>query len=85
MEKRSVTDSTFVIERSYLTAAERMFAAFADPTKKRRWFAEGESFELEEFEMDFRVGGNECVRRRFNKGTLFEGTALTNHASYQMG
>ena len=44
MEKLSVTHSTFVIERSYPTTPERVFAAFADPAKKRRWLAEGEGF-----------------------------------------
>jgi uncharacterized protein YndB with AHSA1/START domain len=41
MEKLSVTHSTFVIERSYATTPERVFAAFSDPAKKRRWFCGG--------------------------------------------
>lgn len=83
MEDRSVTHSTFVIERSYPTKPERVFAAFADPAKKRRWFAEGESHEIEEFEMDFRAGGIERSRYRFKEGTPFPGTTLANDAVYQ--
>ena len=64
MKERSVTHSTFVIERSYPTPPAPVFAAFSDPAKKRRWFAEGEGSEIEEFEMDFRVGGSERVRFR---------------------
>jgi uncharacterized protein YndB with AHSA1/START domain len=83
MEDRSVIHNTFVIERRYPVKPERVFAAFADPVKKRRWFAEGESHELEEFEMDFRVGGVERAQSRFKEGTPFKGVALTNEGSYQ--
>jgi uncharacterized protein YndB with AHSA1/START domain len=83
VEERSVTHNTFVIERSYPAMPERVFAAFADPTKKRRWFTEGEGIAVEEFAMDFRVGGMECVRSRFQEGTPFPGVALTNVTIYQ--
>jgi uncharacterized protein YndB with AHSA1/START domain len=65
MKERSVVHSTFVIERSYPVGPERVFAAFADPAKKRRWFAEGEKAVVEAFEMDFRVGGRERSSFRF--------------------
>ena len=60
-----------------------MFAARAGPAKKRRWLAEGESREVEEFEVDFRIGGTERVRYRFKQGTPFPGTTLTNDGSYR--
>lgn len=82
MEERSVTHSTFVIERSYPTTPERVFAAFADPAKKRRWFAEkGEGFEVEEFEADFRISGYERTRFRAKNGPL-TGTVFANDTSY---
>ena len=42
---------TFVIERSYPATPERVFGAFADPTRKRRWFVEGDGHEVEHYEM----------------------------------
>ena len=83
MKERSVIHSTFVIERNYPTTPERVFAGFSDPAKKRAWFAEGGSHDVEEFEMDFRVGGNEHARYRFKAGTPLAGAALTSDTSYQ--
>ena len=83
MEERTVTHGTFVIERSYATTPDRVFAAFADPAKKRRWFGGGEGSEMEEFEMDFRVGGTERTMRRMGPATPFPGVALTNESYYQ--
>ena len=78
MSERSVTHSTFAIERKYPAAAERVFAAFSDPAKKRRWFAEGDEFEIEHYALDFQVGGREEARFRGKNGFTF-----TNHTVFQ--
>lgn len=83
MDKRGVTHGTFVIERSYAVNVERVFAAFAEPAKKRKWFADGESGAAEEFAMDFRVGGTERTVRRMGRDTPFPGVALINESTYQ--
>jgi uncharacterized protein YndB with AHSA1/START domain len=82
-KEQSVIHNTFVIERSYPQSAERVFAAFADAAKKRRWFAEGHNTTVEEFTMDFRVGGAERSLYRFKEGSPFPGVTLTNEGSYQ--
>lgn len=83
MSDSSVTHSTFVIERNFPAAPAQVFRALADPARKRRWFAEGEGFELDTFEMDFRVGGFERSRFRFKAGTpVPAGTACANDSVY---
>jgi uncharacterized protein YndB with AHSA1/START domain len=64
----SVVHSTFSVERTYPQPPARVFAAFSNQATKRRWFAEGESWEVDEFMMDFRVGGREISRFRFKGG-----------------
>src|SRR6202022_1641279 len=83
MEQQSVIHSTFVIERSYPATPERVFNAFADPAKKRRWFVEGDHHEVEHYELDFRIGGKERARFRFKEGTPLKGIACTNDTIYQ--
>ena len=83
MPEPSAIHHTFVIERAYPKPPERVFSAFADATKKRRWYAEGENHDIEEFELDFRVGGAERMRYRFKDGSPLPGVVLTNDGTYQ--
>jgi uncharacterized protein YndB with AHSA1/START domain len=71
--------STFVVERTYSAPVARVFAAFADPEIKRRWFAEGLGHSVERFEMDFRVGGVERLVYRLDETTPVPGLLLDNH------
>jgi uncharacterized protein YndB with AHSA1/START domain len=82
MEKPTVTHGTFVIERSYSATPERVFAAFSDPVKKRRWFIEGKNNEAEKFEMDFRVGGTDRSSYRMGANSPFPGTVISNETKY---
>jgi uncharacterized protein YndB with AHSA1/START domain len=64
----AVVHSTFSVERTYPAAPARVFAAFSNQATKRRWFVEGEGWEIDEFTMDFRVGGRETSRFRLTGG-----------------
>jgi uncharacterized protein YndB with AHSA1/START domain len=59
-----VVHRTLSVERTYPAPPARVFAAFADPGTKRRWFAEDAGFEVDEFALDFRIGGFERTRFR---------------------
>ena len=83
MSESGVVHSTFVIERTYPRSVESVFAAFADPATRRRWFAEGDGHEVEEYASEFRVGGLERLRYRFKEGTPFTGVVISNEGSYQ--
>ena len=79
MTANPIVHASFTIERSYASSPARVFAAFSDPAQKRRWFAEGEGWEVEQFEVDFRVGGHERSRFRFQGGP-----PITNDSVYQV-
>jgi uncharacterized protein YndB with AHSA1/START domain len=77
MTERSVEHATFVVERTYDASPARVFAAWADPAAKGRWFGDPDQA-AGEFELDFRVGG-----REFNRGAAPNGQAYTFEAHYQ--
>lgn len=83
MTNPSVTHSTFVIERSYPQPPATVFTFFADPVKKRHWFVDGEHKEIDAFELDFRIGGNELVRYHYVAGSPYPDAAFTNAGSFQ--
>lgn len=62
MTTRSTCHGTFVVERLLDASPARVFAAFATPEAKDRWFAGQGAWTPEIREMDFREGGHERVR-----------------------
>ncbi|MFJ9028601.1 SRPBCC family protein [Streptomyces sp. NPDC102274] len=74
MTERLVTHATLSLERLYAASPARVFAAWADPEAKARWFAGPDA----EHELDFQVGGREVNRGR-NKG----GQVLTFESWYR--
>ena len=73
MNDHSVIHSTFSLERTYQAAPARVFAAWAEPAAKAKWFAGPDS----EHRLDFRVGGHEMAR-----GANSDGAVLTFESTY---
>ena len=75
MTERSVTHTTFVIERFYPVSPARLFSVWTTSKEKLKWFGchEGASHEL-----DFRVGGREMYRGGPKGGPIY-----TNETRYQ--
>ena len=63
-----VAHATFAIERIYPHSPARVFHALSDEATARRWRAEGEGWQINEFKIDFRVGGGEVSRFNFQGG-----------------
>jgi uncharacterized protein YndB with AHSA1/START domain len=72
MTDSCVVHSTFSLERVYEASTGRVFAAWADPAAKARWFSPSGPHEL-----DFRVGGREV-----NRGRNQDGQVLTFESHY---
>jgi uncharacterized protein YndB with AHSA1/START domain len=76
---RTVEHNTFVIERDYAASTGRVFAAFADPSQKIRWFGDDEIETNATHTIDFRIGGRESLRGDAAGG----GPTFTYDAVYQ--
>ncbi len=66
MTEHAVNHATFTLERKYPVPPARVFAAWADPETKRRWFGGPDS----DHRLDFRVGGQEVNRGRHDGNEL---------------
>jgi len=73
---------TFTMEREFDASPARVYAAFADPRRKRQWFAESDHHQVEAFTMQFEVGGRESASYRFNAGSPFAGVLLESDGVY---
>ncbi len=65
---KPIVHTTFTLERTYPVAPSKVFAAFADPELKARWFVGPEGWHATRRQVDFRVGGDEAL-----EGTLPDG------------
>ena len=83
MPQPSTIHNTFVLERSYPTAPERVFAAFTDPDKKSRWLLGGDRSRVQHYDLDFRTGGTERAAILLPEGTPVAGLVCSSETIYQ--
>ncbi|MDX6583637.1 MAG: hypothetical protein QOI10_2821 [Solirubrobacterales bacterium] len=77
MAERSIEHASFTIERRYEASPAKVFAAWADPAAKVRWFKGPDEWEAATHELDFRAGGVET-----NVGGPPGGPVITYRAIY---
>lgn len=70
MTERSVSHTSFVIERDFAAPPARVFSAWSDADAKLSWSDCHVDARESEFSMDFRHGGRESYRVRLPDGLL---------------
>ncbi|HTD04209.1 SRPBCC family protein [Undibacterium sp.] len=70
MSERSTHHASFTIERNYDAVPAQVFAAWADPAAKTRWFGGGSEWKELKREMDFRAGGREHLSGAWTSGVV---------------
>ncbi|MEZ5893055.1 MAG: SRPBCC family protein [Parvularculaceae bacterium] len=72
MTAPAIVHATLTITRDYAYPPARVFAAWSSAEAKRQWFgAERDGFQIEDYKLDFRPGGEErCHGRKPGGGTF---------------
>ena len=71
--ERTVVHGSFTLERTYPHSPGTVFAAWAIPDRKEAWFGQGPDFveKVEDYELDFRLGGHERYHGSLRSGRTF--------------
>jgi uncharacterized protein YndB with AHSA1/START domain len=71
MPKRSVVHGSFHLERTYKARPAQVYKALSDEAAKRKWFGGGDGKWTQiERHMDFRIGGTERAKGRWDSGVV---------------
>ena len=79
-----IAHASFTLAREYAAPVEKVFAAFSEKEKKRRWYVDDvhTGMEIQEYSLDFRVGGRERTRFRTTAESPLRGAEVTNETVY---
>lgn len=72
----TVKHATWALERTYPVPPARVFAAWADPEIKARWFVGADGKENKDLFSDFRVGGRETAGGAADGGSWYSYEAV---------
>ncbi|MBF9043318.1 polyketide cyclase [Rhodobacterales bacterium HKCCE4037] len=66
----NITHDSFTLTREIAASPAQVFACWADPMLKRRWFVEsdGPEWQTADYALDFRTGGTETGRFELSEG-----------------
>ena len=78
MTDHSIVHGSFTVERTYPVPPARVFAAWADPKLKSKWFGDPGAAENPSSIFDFREGG-----REYSEGSGPNGQSYTFDVSYK--
>jgi uncharacterized protein YndB with AHSA1/START domain len=70
MTERPIAHGSFTLERRYPASPAKVFAAFADPQLKGKWYGNPDGDSAAEI-FEFRVGGREYRRGEISSGQTF--------------
>ena len=76
MTERSITHSTFTLERDYAAGVERLWEALTVKEQKTKWFGDPDN-QPENWTIDFREGGREYSSGEFHgQNSVFDAVYL---------
>jgi uncharacterized protein YndB with AHSA1/START domain len=71
----SIQHDRFTIEREFAASPGQVYAAWAEPGAKARWFRGPEDWKVRTRELDFKIGGSERLISEFPDGRVSDYSA----------